>query len=106
VLLADTTALTGFPNAVERRRIGELLSARTFAEGTYALGWAIIIASATARTVYNAILWLRPTPVPQVVVGDFTAALDWCCSRLTEAGLPLTPRIEALRRANPARRRR
>jgi hypothetical protein len=105
VLLVDTTALTGFPNAVERQRIGQLMNARNFAEGAYALGYAVVMASATARSVYTAILWLRPPPVPQVIVGDFRAALDWCCTRLGEAGLSLTPRIEALRVANPTRAR-
>jgi hypothetical protein len=106
VLLADTTALTGFPNAIERRRLGQLMNARNFAEGAYALGYAVVIASATARAVYTAILWLRPAPVPQVIVSDFAAALGWCCGRLGEAGLSLTPRIEALRGANAARARR
>jgi hypothetical protein len=103
VLLADTTALTGFPNAVERRHLGQLMNARNFAEGAYALGYAVVMASPTARTVYTAILWLRPAPVPQVIVSDVAAALDWCCTRLGEAGLSLTPRIEALRSANPTR---
>jgi hypothetical protein len=64
------------------------------------------MASAVARTVYTAILWLRPAPVRQVIVSDFGAALDWSCARLAEAGLSLTPTIEALRLANLAQTKR
>jgi hypothetical protein len=100
VLLVDTTALTSFPNAVERKRLGQLMNARNFAERPYALGYAVVIASVAARSVYTAILWLRPPPVPQVIVRDFRGALEWSCTRLAEAGLALTPQIEALRRAS------
>jgi hypothetical protein len=96
-LLSDTTALTKLPSAIERQHIAQLWKARTFVEATYCLGCAVVIASTPARTVFTAILWLRPPAVEQHLVGKFEDAFEWCCGRLVRAGIPLTPKIEGMR---------
>src|SRR5260221_2179505 len=85
--LVDTSALTKFPDARERTRIGEYMKARTMAEAAYNLGNAIVIASAPARTVLTAINWIRRPVTPQFIVGTFWEGIEWCATRLTGAGL-------------------
>jgi hypothetical protein len=95
--IIDTTALAKFPNAVERHWFAESMGARAMTEEAYNLGNAVIIGSVTARAVLTAINWLRPTPVTQHLVGNFEDALEWCCLRLTKAGVGLSPAIGELR---------
>src|SRR5438477_12502765 len=59
VTIIDTSALSRFPDAVERRHLGACMKVRTFAEASYNLGNAVIIRSATARTVLTAVHWIR-----------------------------------------------
>jgi hypothetical protein len=95
--IIDTTALQRFPNAVERQRMVEQLNRRTFAEKAYNVGNAVVIVSTTARAVLTAINWVRPPATTQYLVGTFPEALEWCCSRLVDAGVGLSPAIHALR---------
>jgi hypothetical protein len=97
VTIIDTIALTTFPDAVARARIGEYMKARTFAEATFTTGNAVIMASAAVRATLTAINWIRRPLTPQYLVGNFPDALEWCCGRLAENGVALTPAIEVLR---------
>jgi hypothetical protein len=100
--IVDTTALAAFPNAVARQRLVDGLNKRSFTEKAYNLGNGVVIVSAAARAVLTAINWVRPPVTTQYVVGDFAAALEWCCGRLVAANVALTPEIEALRTKGPA----
>ncbi|HEY2514774.1 MAG TPA: hypothetical protein VGI39_28105 [Polyangiaceae bacterium] len=93
----DTSALSRFPDALERSHLGECMKVRTFAEASYNLGNAVILRSATARTVLTAVNWVRRPVTAQQLVGTFAEALEWCCGRLAQAGIPLSPAIEMLR---------
>jgi hypothetical protein len=95
--IIDTTALQRFPNAVERQRMVEQLNLRTFAEKAYNVGNAVVIVSTPARAVLTAINWVRPPATTQHLVGTFPEALEWCCGRLVDAGVGLSPAIHALR---------
>jgi hypothetical protein len=96
--LIDTSALTNFPDARDRTRIGDYMKARTMAEATYNLGNAVLIKSAPARAVLTAINWIRRPVTPQYLVGTFWEGIDWASGRLTGAGIDPTPGIEYLRR--------
>jgi len=93
----DTTALSGFPNAIERHRLVDGMHKRNFAEKAYNVGNGVVIVSAASRAVLTAVTWLRPPVTTQHLVGNVAAAVEWCCGRLIAAGVPLTPEIEALR---------
>jgi hypothetical protein len=95
--VVDTTALSKFPDALGRQRIGEYMKARTIAERLYNLGNAVVIRSASARAVLTAINWIRQPVTAQHLVATFPEALEWCCERLERAGVPLSPALEALR---------
>jgi hypothetical protein len=95
--IIDTSALTTFPNAIERRWFIEEVNKRTFAEKAYNLGNAVVIVSTPARAVLTAMNWVRAPVVTQYLVPTFSDALDWCCMRLIQAGIGLTPTINALR---------
>ena len=41
--------------------------------------------------------WIKRPITPQVWKATPAEAVDGCCQRLGEAGIPLTPAIEALR---------
>jgi hypothetical protein len=101
--IVDTTALSSFPDAVARHQLVEGLNKRSFTEKAYNVGNGVVIVSAAARAVLTAINWVRPPVTTQYVVGEFAAAVEWCCGRLIEAKVALTPEIEALRRKSPAR---
>jgi hypothetical protein len=85
--LVDTSALTSFPDAMERARIGEYMKSRTMAEAAYNLGNAVLIASTAARTVLTAINWIRRPVTPQYMVGNFWEGIEWCGGRLAQAGI-------------------
>jgi hypothetical protein len=97
--IIDTTALQRFPNAIERQRLVGQLNLRTFAEKTYNVGNGVVIVSTAARAVLTAINWVRPPPTTQHLVGTFPEALEWCSRRLVDAGVGLSPAIQALRKA-------
>jgi hypothetical protein len=97
VTIIDTSALSRFPDALQRRHLGECMKVRTFAEASYNLGNAVIIRSATARTVLTAVNWVRRPVTAQQLVSNFAEALEWCCDRLAHAGIPLEPAIAMLR---------
>ena len=99
VTIIDTSALTRFPDAVQRSHLGECMKVRTFAEASYNLGNAVILRSATARTVLTAVNWIRRPVTAQELVSNYAEALEWCCSRLAREGIPLSPAIAALRRS-------
>ena len=100
--IVDTVALKRLPNAVERQRLTEQLNLRTFAEKSYNVGNGVVLVSAAARAVLTAINWVRPPTVTQHVVGTFPEALEWCCGRLVDAGVDLSPAIRALREKSRA----
>jgi hypothetical protein len=101
--IVDTTALSGFPDAVGRQRLVEGLNKRSFTEKAYTVGNGVVIVSAAARAVLTAINWVRPPITTQYLVADFAEAVEWCCGRLTAAKVLLTPEIEALRKKGPGR---
>jgi hypothetical protein len=99
----DTTPLTRFPDALERKRIAEWMTKRIAAEALYNLGNGLVIDSVPARAAITAINWLRRPVNPQAVFSSRWEAVDWCCERLLDAGIDLSPAILARRGAEHAK---
>ena len=95
--LIDTSALTKFPNALERKLIADGRISRTLTEAAYNLGNAVLMTSAPARVVLRLIEWVRPPVVPQRLVASRAEGIEWCCRRLAKARIPLPPQIDVLR---------
>ena len=89
----DTTPLTRLPDAVERKRIAEWMQHRVAAEALYNRGNGLVVGSVASRAAITAINWLRKPVNPQAVFATRVEAADWCCARLVESGIALTPAI-------------
>jgi hypothetical protein len=97
--VVDTRAMKEFPSALGRQRIGKWMVEHTTAEALYNLGNAVVLSSQTARVVLTAIQWIRRPVTEQVMVTSTVAAIDWCCTRLKGASIPLPSTIDSLRAA-------
>ena len=93
----DTTPLERFPEAVARKQIADWMAKRVAAEALYNRGNALVIGSVAARAAISAINWLRRPVNPQEVFASRWEAIDWCCARLADAGVPVTPAIRERR---------
>ncbi len=93
----DTTPLTRFPEARERKRITDWMKQRIVAEALYNLGNALVVDSAPARAAIAAVNWLRKPANPQGAFVRRWEAADWCCERLRDAGIELGAPILARR---------
>jgi hypothetical protein len=49
------------------------------------------------RALMSAINWVHRPSAPQKWVATLGEAVEWCCERLVEESLPITPAIAALR---------
>jgi hypothetical protein len=98
-LVVDATAMQGMPSARWRRGLTDWANdPRVLAETRrYSVGTALLIASPLARGVYTALLWLWKPPTPHYVAATMSAAIEWCCQRLTLAAVPLGTALEAHR---------
>jgi hypothetical protein len=91
-LLIDTRRVQAMPSARWRRGITEWANDRRVWIDThrYGVGTALFIASPLARGVYTALLWFWKPPNAHFVAPSMMAAVDWCCQRLTQAGVALS----------------
>jgi hypothetical protein len=98
-LLVDATAMQNMPSARWRRGLTDWANdPRVLAETRrYSVGTALLIASPLARGVYTALLWLWKPPTPHYAAATMSAAIEWCCQRLTLAAVPLGAALEAQR---------
>jgi hypothetical protein len=99
VLLTDCSAIVKFPAALERRMLTDWLGqdARIAMEKRFTVATAVVLTSGAMRAFVSALYWVRRPATPQVFKATVAEALEWCCDRMTEAGLPLTPPIQQLR---------
>ena len=93
----DTTPLTRFPEARERKRITDWMKQRVAAEALYNMGNGLVLDSAAARAAIAAVNWLRKPTNPQAAFSRRWEAVDWCCERLRDAHVELSPAILARR---------
>ena len=95
----DCSGVAKFPGAVERKMLTDWLSdeQRAARERQTSVGSALVLTSGTMRAVVSAMYWIKRPTTPQVWKGTSAEAIDWCCERLREGGVSLTPAIETLR---------
>jgi hypothetical protein len=93
----DTTPLAKFPEARERKRITEWMKQRIAAEALFNMGNGLVVDSAAARAAIAAVNWLRRPTNPQAAFSWRWEAVDWCCERLRDAHIELSPAILARR---------
>jgi hypothetical protein len=96
-LLMDCRNIRSFPDAKNRTRLGLYMKERTFAEAAYNCGNALITSSAIVRGVMTAMHWVRPPVTKHGFFATFDESLLWCCVRLREARVELSPAILELR---------
>ncbi|GAB4207499.1 MAG: hypothetical protein OHK0013_25190 [Sandaracinaceae bacterium] len=77
----------GATSARQRRMQAEWMEKNEEALARYSAGSAFVITSPLVRGTLTAILWLKPLPVPHVVVGTFAEAEQWCRDRLRARGV-------------------
>jgi hypothetical protein len=99
VLVVDCSAVSRFPGAEERRRLIDWMKEEAQNERARrdTIGAAVVLTSGTMRALMSAINWVHPPAAPQVWKATLGEAIEWGCTRLVEAGLELTPAINALR---------
>jgi hypothetical protein len=99
VATIDCSAVAKFPGAVERKMLTDWLSdeRRIKSERETSLGSALVLTSGPMRAVVSAMYWIKRPITPQVWKATAGEAIDWCCERLREGGVAVTPAIEALR---------
>jgi hypothetical protein len=99
VVVVDCSAIVKFPGPVETKMLTDWMgdARREARERELTLGSAVVLTSGPMRAFVSAINWIRRPATPQVWVGTTRDAIEWCCDRLVEGGMPLTSAIEALR---------
>jgi hypothetical protein len=98
-LVADCSPIVKFPAALERRMLTDWLGqeARIEKEKLYTVATGVVLTSGAMRAFVSALYWVRRPPTPQVFKATQGEAVEWCCDRIVEAGLPFTPALAALR---------
>lgn len=99
VVLADGSQVVKFPGTVERKMLSDWLARpeRTAQERLYTVATAIVLTSGTMRAMLSAMQWVNRPATPQTWKPTELEALEWCCERLAEAGVPLSAAIEDAR---------
>jgi hypothetical protein len=99
--LVDATRIAKFPGAVERTRLTSWLAdeRRIAKERRFLVGNAIVLTSGPARALLTAFNWVHRPTTPQVLRATEAEAVEWCCERLIEDGVALTPALVSMRAA-------
>jgi hypothetical protein len=112
-LVIDGSGIEKVPGTLERKVLTDWLTdeARVEKERRLTVASAVVVTSGPLRALLAALNWIRRPAAPQIAVATQDEAIEWCCARLTEAGIRLTPAASTLRArpvasAAPARRSR
>ncbi len=97
--VVDGSAIEKFPGSVERKMLTDWLTdeARVEKERRLTVATAVVVTSGPMRALLSAINWIGRPVAPQIAVATQAEAVEWCCARLTEAGVALTPAASTLR---------
>jgi hypothetical protein len=97
-LVVDTLPVKGVPGARWRKSITSWTrDARTQQnERKYNAGSAIVLSSQLVRGVFVALNWVWRPAAPITTAATMREGVDWCCDRLSESGVPRSPRLLAL----------
>jgi hypothetical protein len=95
------THTRGLPRADERLALAEWLAdaERKQKERELTVGTAVVVPSGLVRAFVAAMNFVRKPLAPRHQTASFADGVEWCCERLVEAGVPLSPEAERLRAA-------
>jgi hypothetical protein len=93
------SAVVKFPGSLERKVLMDWVGneARLEKERRLSVATGLVLTSGPMRAFVSAINWVSRPVTPQIVTATQEEAVEWCCTRLQEAGIALTPAIGALR---------
>jgi hypothetical protein len=95
----DGSAVQKFPGTAERRALTDWMGdpARSEAERRFLIGTGLVLPSGPMRAFVSAINFVIRPVAPRMVTATQEESIEWCCERLLQAGIALTPAIGALR---------
>src|SRR5262249_33593468 len=93
------SAVAKFPGSLERKVLRDWVGneARIERERRLTVATGLVLTSGPMRAFVSAINWVNRPVTPQIVTATQEEAVEWCCARLEQAGIALTPAIGALR---------
>jgi hypothetical protein len=102
--ILNGSAVVKFPGSLERKVLMDWVGneARIEKERRLTVATGLVLTSGPMRAFVSAINWVSRPVTPQIVTATQEEAVEWCCARLHQAGIALTPAIGALR-VRPAR---
>jgi hypothetical protein len=108
--ILDGSAVVKFPGALERKVLLDWVGkeSRVETERRLTVATGLVLTSGPMRAFVSALNWVTRPASPQKVTATQEEAVEWCCGRLEEAGIALSPGLGALRtqgRAAPSSRR-
>jgi hypothetical protein len=97
--ILNGAAVAKFPGALERKTLLDWVGdkSRIETERRLSVGTGLVLTSGPMRAFVSALNWVNRPVTPQKVTATQEEAVEWCCDRLEEAGIVLTPALAALR---------
>jgi hypothetical protein len=97
--VVNCSAVVKFPGPAERKALVDWLGdeARKDKERRLTVATSVVLTSGPMRAILSAVNWVARPATPQKWVESEQEAIEWCCGRLVEAGLALSPGTGALR---------
>lgn len=88
-LITDTTPVTTFPAARERKQLGEWAARpdQLALQKKWNVGAATILRNAVMRGGLQALYWFWAPPCPQHAARDFDDAWSWCAQQVEKRGV-------------------
>ena len=102
--ILNGSAVVKFPGTVERKALLDWVGneSRVATERRLSVATGLVLTSGPMRAFVSALNWVTRPASPQKVTATQEEAVEWCCERLQEAGIPLSPAIGALRAQRPS----
>lgn len=101
VTLRDFRALSGSPDALQRRRLAKWQDEWRSKIQANCLGVATVTQSQIVRGAMKAIFWVSPPPIPEEVFLDLPSAARFLRERLATRGVGAPPLLVSLEQGKP-----
>jgi hypothetical protein len=108
IAVCDGTAIAKFPGAAERKILVDWMTTTegfNERERKWTLGTGVVVPSGTMRALVAAFNLIRRPISPQQWTATLVEALDWSHARFVGAGISPNPRLDEMRTALRAQRR-
>jgi hypothetical protein len=98
-IVLDATHTKRLPRAEDRQVLDAWLQdeERKKKERELTVGTAVVVPSSLVRAFVAAMNFVRKPLAPRYQTASFADGVEWCCARLVDAGVPLSPEAERLR---------